>query len=114
TLSVRAGSDELVLANRGGCLVWIDVRIVEKPEDELLPQEPAHRGVNALLSDPALLHELEDKFRTRLAAKLITAGVQDHLYPRQLVEVLHPPGPRRHRLAHDAGISHQAPVGADD
>ena len=86
TLGVGAGSDELGLANRGGCQVRINVRIVEKPEDELLPQEPAHREVNALLGDPALSTSCNDEFGTRLAAELVAAGIQDHLYPRQLIQ----------------------------
>ena len=84
-LGVRAGSDELGLADRGRCLVQIDVRVVEKPEDELLPQSRRTETSMRSSADPALLHELHDELGPGLAAELIAAGIQDHLYARQLI-----------------------------
>jgi hypothetical protein len=53
-----------------------------------------------------LFHKLNDKLGTGLAAELVATGIQDHLYPRQLIQVLRAPGPSRHRLAEDGGICH--------
>jgi hypothetical protein len=77
-LGVRASSDNVRLADGGRRMVRINIRAVEKPKDELFPQQPPHRDVNAFLSDPTLLHELHDKLGTCLAAKLVAASIQDH------------------------------------
>ena len=58
--------------------------------------------------------QLDHQLGPGLPAELVTAGVDDLLCPLELAEVLHSPGPRRHRLAHDDAVPDQSPVGADD
>jgi hypothetical protein len=63
TLGIGSGANELGLADCGGRMIKVKVRVVEKPEDEP-PAVASARDVNALLCNPALFHEPNDKLGT--------------------------------------------------
>ena len=54
--------------------VHVDEGVVEQAEHELLPEQAAHRHVEALLRDPALSQQRDDQLGSRLTAELVAAG----------------------------------------
>jgi hypothetical protein len=109
-----AFGDEVGGADRGHRMADVQEGLVEQPEHELLPQEPADRLVDALLADSPGAGRVEHQLRPGLPAELVTSGLDDLDDPVELAEVLHAPGASRHRLAHDDAVADQSPVGADD
>lgn len=74
--------------------VDVDERGVEEAEPHLLAQHAAGGGVDALLGDAALGHEVEEHVDRVLAAELVDAGIEGSEHPVLVGEVLDPHGVR--------------------
>ena len=58
----------------------VDERVVEEAERELLAQQASCRGIQPLLGDLAVAHQLDQQLGARLAAELVGTGIEHLLH----------------------------------